>query len=195
MTRKLFVFTLILVMLTSSSALGVMRIDTSRGIPRGSLNPSRTLPSDPRLPEYDNPTELDLDGPLHISFKGVFRGIDKQKDYVAFVFVITPKKDMMLNTGRSELFDGNGTRFADWHRVWIGYDNSNNREIIAEIPMRMVRWHKMPSNIAGELPTIARVNFIFNNSSLQYRNIKAEKWSVWEELANNLGMSSNLLEP
>ncbi|MBQ7220488.1 MAG: hypothetical protein IJS28_05865 [Synergistaceae bacterium] len=163
---------------------------------REDIHAPRVIPFDSKLPKYDNPTEIDLeDGNLHISFKGVFRGIDKQKDYVAFVFVITPKKDMMLNTGRSELFDGNGTRFADWHRVWIGYDNSNNREIIAEIPMRMVRWHKMPSNIAGELPTIARVNFIFNNSSLQYRNIKAEKWSVWEELANNLGMSSNLLEP
>lgn len=197
MTRKLFVFTLILVMLTSSSALGVMRIDTSRGIPRGSLNPSRTLPSDPRLPNYDNPTELDLDGPLHISFKGVFRQLNEQKqptDYIAFVFVATPQNDMRLGVDRSELYDGSGTRFNP-DEIWIGRERTSEREIIGGIPMRICVWFRVPPEESDLLPTVARVNITFNGKSSQYRNIVTEDASIWEGLAEELRLNKSLLRP
>ena len=197
MTRKLFVFTLILVMLSSSSASGVMRIDTGRGIPRDSLKPSRTIPSDPRLPAYDNPTEIDLDGPLHISLKGVFRQVNDQKqptDYIAFVFVATPQEDMRLEVGRSELYDGNGTRFS-YNEIWIGRERTIGREIIGGIPMRVCVWFRVPASESELLPTVARVDIGFNEKVFRFRNIVTEDVSVWAVLAEELRLNKSLWRP
>ena len=190
MTRKLFVIALLFVMIASVPASGVMVFGNPE--PEPAPNSPRVIPSDPKLPPYDNPAEIDLDGPLHISFKGAFRRVknNKPNNYVAFCFVAVPQQDMILEVNQSEeLFDGKARRFhrGNWTPD-IGVEETRRREIIAGIPIQIRFGFDMPVNAAGELPSIARVSFQFNGKWFQFRNIKTEEWSVWEGIAQELGL-------
>ncbi len=183
--RRLLVFALMLAVMSSVQAEGFSVPSHVQEI----TGSQRVIPSDPKLPKYDNPTEFDLeDGNLHISFKGVFRGIKDAEEFIGFMFVAVPKKDMYLNTGCSEMFDSKGTRFNDWGNPWIGRENTWGREIIADIPMLVSFWLRVRPSDAGQLPTIARVNFAFNDQGYQFRNIKVEDWPVWEGIRQELGL-------
>ena len=184
--RRVFVIVLMLAVMASVPALGFV-------VPapdiQDNTSSTRIIPSDPKLPKYDNPTEIDLeDGNLHISFQGVFRGTGDDKELIAFIFVATPKKDMRLYLDRSEMFDSRGTRFTDWRNTWIGRERTTDREIIADIPMVIMRWLRVRPSDSSEFPTVARVNFRFNGQWFQYRNIKVEEWSVWENIRQELGL-------
>ena len=152
---------------------------------------TRIIPSDPKLPKYDNPTEIDLeDGNLHISLKGVFRQFEKDNKpnkYVVFCFVAVPKKDIVIDIDESELFDSKARRYA--RRVCtpaIGVEFTWRRELIEGIPIQIQIGYEMPESVAGVLPSIARVNFTFNGQIFQFRNIKAEEWAVWENIKHEL---------
>ena len=189
--KRFFVLALAIVMTASSSAFGVMIFDTQEN--RENTISARIIPSDPKLPKYDNPTEIDIDdGNLHISFKGAFRHLDKNSKpdkYVVFCFVAHPKKDMEIHVDQSELFDSKARRFK--RGKWtpdIGIEATNKREIIADIPIQIRLGFDMPVNASEMLPSIARVSFRFNGQWFQFRNIKAEEWSVWRELRKELGL-------
>ena len=187
--RRLIVALLLVIMASGSASAFVVPSPEPEIV-----STAREIPSDPKLPKYNNPTEIDLeDGKLHISFKGAFRRhVDKDKkpdNCIVFCFVATPKRDMMLKIAQSELFDGKATRFDRGN--WIpgmGQEGTWEREIIEGIPLSIRFGYEMPESRAGLLPTIARVNFTFNGQTFQFRNIKAEEWSVWEEIAQNLGI-------
>ena len=189
--RKLLLLALMSVAMFSGAACGFV-------IPSPSPEPEdvhapRVIPSDPKLPKYDNPAEIDLeDGNLHISFKGVFRQFEKDNKpnkYVVFCFVAVPKKDIVIDIDESELFDGKARRYA--RRVCtpaIGAEFTWRREIIEGIPIQIQIGYEMPEPVAGVLPSIARVNFTFNGQIYQFRNLKTEEWQVWKELAQELGI-------
>ena len=186
MTRKLFVIALLFVMIASVPASGVMVFGNPE--PEPAPNSPRVIPSDPKLPPYDNPAEIDLDGPLHISFKGVFRGVGNNKDLICFIFVALPQNDMRLRLDRRDAYDGKGRKLNNWQNVWIGDERTTDREIIGYIPIVISRWLKVPASTYGELPTIARAEFCFNGKWFQFRNIKTEEWSVWQGIAQELGL-------
>ena len=184
--RRLLLLALMYVVMASGAASGF--VIPSPSPEQEDLHAPRVIPSDPKLPKYDNPFEIDLDGGLHISFKGVFRGLDKNKDLVAFMFVALPQNDMQLWLNKRDVFDGKGTRFNNWGNAWIGRENTAEREIIGAIPIAITRWLKMPAAEAGDFPTISRAEFCFNNKWFQYRNIKVEPWTVWQDIAQELGL-------
>lgn len=188
MKTKFFIFALIFVVLSVGCAFGAIEFYTpeENNAPTASKN---FVENDPKLKPYDNPTEFDVaDGQLHISFKGVFRGENKDKDFLVFVFVVTPQKDMRIFLNRSEMYDNKGTKFDNWNNTWIGKENTTNREIIANIPIKIERWLKVPLSESSALPTIARVNFAFNDEWFQFRNIKVKELSLWENLRQELGL-------
>lgn len=153
---------------------------------------TRQVPVDTRLPTYENPSEFDLgDGYIHMSLKGVFRQIDdkgKPSDYIAFVFVATPLKDIDIKIEQSELFNGKGKRFRDKGKPRIGDENVWEREIIAGIPMKIYVRFKVPVAESEILPVVARVNIRFNGEWYQFRNIRTEEWSIWEEIRKELDL-------
>ena len=104
--RKIFVLAVVSIVVISSCAFGAQL----RGVRVSSEG--REIPSDPMLPVYENPKEIDLlRDKLHISFKGAFRGIDdsgKLTDWVYFAFTVKGEKDKYLAVGQSELFDSKG---------------------------------------------------------------------------------------
>ena len=189
--RKLLALALMSAVMASGSACGF--VIPSPSPEQEDVHAPRVIPSDPKLPKYDNPTEIDLeDGNLHISFKGAFRHLDKDSKpdkYVVFCFVALPKKDMELRVEQSELFDGKARRFrrGNWTPD-IGNEETSRREIIEGIPIQIRMGFDMPVSTAELLPTIARVSFRFNGQWFQFRNIKAEEWQVWKELAQELGI-------
>ncbi|MBQ3446620.1 MAG: hypothetical protein IJG37_03135 [Synergistaceae bacterium] len=81
-----------------------------------------------------------------------------------------------------EMHDSKGTKYSEWLNTWIGGENTERREIIASVPVRIMKWLRVPVSKAGEYPTIARVTFTFNDKRCQYRNIKVEDRDVWEGL-------------
>ena len=153
---------------------------------------TRIIPSDPKLPKYDNPTEIDLeDGNLHISFQGVFRNVDDEgapNDYLAFMFMATPKKDMTINISQSELFDGRAKRFTGNSTPYIAHEWTWEREILEGIPVQIAIYFRVPIQESELLPSVARVKICFNGQWYQFRNIKAEDWAVWKELKQELGL-------
>ena len=187
--RRLLVIALMIMVMASGSASAFVVPSPEPG----SVSTAREIPSDPKLPKYDNPTEIDLeDGNLHLSLKGVFRQFgkdNKPNKYVVFCFVAIPKKDIVIAIDESELFDGKSRRYN--RRTCtpaIGVEFTWRREIIEGIPIQVQIGYEMPESVAGLLPTIARVNFTFNGQTFQFRNIKAEEWPVWEEIAQSLGL-------
>ena len=149
----------------------------------------REIPSDPKLPKYDNPAKIDLeDGKLCIRFQGLFRGTGEDKDWIAFVFIERPENDMRLSLDESEGFDGKGERLNDWGNWYVGRERTREREIIGAITMPVIKWLRVPASEYGEFPTIARVNFAFNGQWYQFRNIRTEEWQVWESLKQELGL-------
>ncbi|MBQ7220487.1 MAG: hypothetical protein IJS28_05860 [Synergistaceae bacterium] len=186
--RKLAVLALVLSVMASVPASGFVVPDNAPDIHEG-IHAPRVIPSDPKLPKYDNPTEIDIDGGLHISLKGVFRQVKEKQptDWIAFIFVAVPQNDMVISIGQSDIYDGSGNRFTDRSTPLIGRDVTWEREIIGGIPMRVCVWFKMPPSESSVLPSIARVNINFNGKDNQFRNIKTEEASVWESIAEELG--------
>ena len=188
MKTKFFIFALIFVVLSASCALGAIEFYTpeENNAPAASKN---FVENDPRLKPYDNPTEFDVDdGQLHISFKGVFRREEKNKDWISFVFVATPHKDMEIRVDQSEMYDNKARSFNNSDYPTIGVERRWNRELIEEIPVKIYMSFKVPSSESEILPTIARVNFAFNGQWVQFRNIKVKEWDLWESLRQELGL-------
>lgn len=184
--RKIFVLAVISIVVISSCAFGAQR----RGVRVSSEG--REIPSDPMLPVYDNPKEIDLlKDKLHISFKGAFRGIDdlgKLTDWVYFAFTVKGEKDKYLAVGQSELFDSKGNSYK-YHAVpKIGSEHVFGRDIAAEITVPVLVGVNMPIRDAGEFPTVSNITITFNKRAFQYRNIVVENWEILDELEQELGL-------
>ena len=188
--RRLLLLALMSVVMASGSACGF--VIPSPSPEQEDLHAPRVIPSDPKLPKYDNPTEIDLeDGNLHISFKGVFRNVDSKgqpTDSLAFMFVAVSSKDMTINLDQSELFDGRAKIFTGYSTPYIAHDWTWQREILEGIPAQIAMFFRVPIQESELLPSVARVNIRFNGQWFQFRNIKAEEWQVWKELKQELGL-------
>ena len=151
---------------------------------------ARQLPQDPFLPSYVNPQEADLKkGKLHVSLKGVFRGVDplgNPDNWVYFAFTAEPQEDMYLAVGQSELFDSRSREYKYRSVPDIGGERLFGRNVVAGIRVPVLVGVNMPLAEAGEFPSVSRVTITFNGEALQFRNIVAEDWSVWESLRETL---------
>ena len=165
--------------------------DAAKKINKKQYTPRRLL-SSINLPKYENPSEVDIErGKLHISFKGVFRGIDNfgnPNDWLYFAFTVRPENDMYLAVGQSEMFDSKAERYKYYSVPQIGSERAFGRELIAGVTVPVLVGVNVPVSTAGEMPSVSRMTVTFNKESLQYRNIIAEEWQTWEELKESLGI-------
>ena len=185
---------LALVFIISGSALGASRKSSA---PAKIYTP-RQIPQDLFLPHYANPQEVDImKGKMHVSFKGLFRGVDewgRSGDWVYFAFAVTPQEDMYLAVSQSELFD-NHANIYKYHAVPdIGGVRAFGREIIAGITVPVLLGVNMPLSEAGEYPSVSRITVTFNDEALQFRNIIAEDWGTWQELRETLALKDGAHE-
>ena len=192
MKFKIFITALLISALISGCAYAA-RISIPGENENTSVATKNYIENDPRLPAYENPTEFDVeDGDIHISFKGVFRGLNTQtnepSDSIYFAFVVTSKRDINLRLDQSELFDHRATRFRRNERPYIGNESTWERELLEGIPMRVICWFNVPIKESEILPTIARTNIRFNGQWVQFRNIKVQDRSLWKLLEKELGL-------
>lgn len=182
MSRK--VLALILVLVLSGTAFAAKRK------PRNTEYVGRLIPSDSRLPEYDNPVETDVSkGKLHISFKGAFRAEDDKgfpTDWVYFVFRVKAQEDMPLTVEQSEAFDGQAHRYQYYAVPKISEEHAFRRDIIAGVSVPVLVGVNMPVAEAGELPSVSRITVTFNKESLDFRNVRVEEWQILEGLREGL---------
>lgn len=180
MSRKIFAAVFVIVICLCGNAFAASRTKSQQ------VYKGRNIPSDPMLPSYENPTEVDIaKGKIHISFKGAFRAIDdkgRATDWVYFMFEAKAQEDMYFGVEQSELFDGEQKTYMYRSVPRIGEDRTFGREIIASVNVPVILGVNMPLSEAGELPSISRVTFTFNKEKLEYRNVKVEEWDVWEEM-------------
>ena len=141
---------------------------------------------------YNNPLEINRDNKnLHISFRGAFRQLNEKNktgDYIAFCFIVRSKQDMIIRVDESEAFDSNGTRFIERWGWRIGREETREREIIAEIPIKAECYIKIPPSESENLPLISRVNFRFNGQWYQFRNIQVQDWREWDRIKRDEGI-------
>ncbi|MBQ7220489.1 MAG: hypothetical protein IJS28_05870 [Synergistaceae bacterium] len=180
--RRLLVIALVLVLAGSASGFVV---------PSPVHDTLRVIPSDPRLPAYNNPFEADMEeGMLHLSFVGAFQYFEKGApgETVDFYFTATAKNDMQITIDSGEFFDSKGRRYRHdwWHE--IGYERTSKREIIAGVPVLIKFVYRVARPSPDALPSVARVRFCFNNSWLEFRNIKLETWDTWLQVSQELGL-------
>ena len=89
---------------------------------------------------------------------------------------------------QSELYDSK-SRVYKYHSVpSIGGELAFGRELIAGITVPILVGVNMPVSEAGDFPSAARITITFNDDALQFRNVVAEDWSVWENLRDTLGL-------
>ncbi|MBQ7544364.1 MAG: hypothetical protein IJT02_05400 [Synergistaceae bacterium] len=185
MTRKIAVLAVIAVMLTCGSSEAA-----KKKVPAVTYTP-REIPSSMLLPPFKNPVEADLrKSKLHISFKGAFRGIDKEgepNDWVYLAFIARPQKDMYLAVGQSELFDGTGRRYMYRSIPKIGSEHVFGRNIVGGVAVPVLVGVNMPIAEAGDLPSIARVTVTFSGETLEFRNVQSEEGYIWEEVRDTEG--------
>ncbi len=181
---RIFALALVLGVLCGS-AQEVM-IFTPSEPPQVPAKTPRAVQNDPRLPTYDNPIESDLaGGELHVSFLAV------------------SKKDMVLRVEKdNDIFDGRGRKYhcPDWKilrgsdgrkygvHTSIGSERTSDREIIAGIMTPIEFQFLMDPASGGTLPTIGRARFCFNGEWLEFRNLKVQDSSLWEEIRTALGL-------
>ena len=180
------IFALVLVWaVLCGSAQGVMIFSPSEP-PQVPAKTSRAVQNDPRLPAYDNPIESDLaGGEFHVSFLAV------------------SKKDMVLRVEKdNDIFDGRGRKYhcpdgeplrgsdgADYAVFTnIGSEETHDREIIAGIMTPIEFQFLMDPASGGTLPTIGRARFCFNGEWVEFRNLKVQDSSLWEEIRTELGL-------
>ena len=182
MTRKIIALSIIIIVLASTSACASSKAAKKEYI-------GRDIPSDPTLPSYENPQEIDIKvkkKKLHISFKGVFRGIDdsgRLTDWVYFAFTAQPQDNMYFAVGQTELFDSHAKVYR-YHAVpRIGTEHVFGRNIVGGITVPVLVGVNMPIAEAGEFPTISQVTIMFNKKAFQYRNIVVEDWETYEGLS------------
>lgn len=188
MTRKIFVIILSFASILYSCVEG-------RAFLYDTIN---FVENDIRLPFYDNITELDVNNNLHMSLKGVFRQRDDKNnptDWIAFVFVADARRDTTLKIDQTELVDGEGEIFRIGGISWIGRDLTWSREIVADIPVRVCVWFKVPVNLSREFPTVGRVSILFNGRGFEFRNIITQDADKWSELAQRLKLSESIYMP
>lgn len=180
MTRKIIALFIVITLLASGNAFGASRKSSK---PEKTYS-ARDIPQDPFLPVYANPQETDISkGKMHLSFKGVFRGIDDlgmPDDWVYFAFSAKPEEDMTLAVSQSELFDGKARAYKYYAVPSIGGERAFERELIAGISVPVLVGVNMPLSEAGEYPSVSRITITFNGEALQFRNVIAEDWETWE---------------
>ena len=166
------------------------------GAPRKPARPAkmytaRNIPQDHSLPAYANPQEADISkGKIHISFKGVFRGVDDYdmpSDWVYLAFTAEPQEDIYLAVNPSELYDSKSRIYKDHAVPDIGGERTFERELIAGITVPVLVGVNMPISESGESVSVSRITVTFNEEALQFRNIVIEDWSVWESLKSSFG--------
>ena len=186
MTRKVLVLALVIVMCVCGCSCAAKRTHTkAQPVYKG-----RNIPSDPSLPQYDNPSEVDVsDGKLHLSFKGAFRSVDDNgypTNWVYFAFVALAQEDMSLTVAQSELYDSKAKIYR-YHSVpKIGDEHTFKRELIAGVRVPVLVGVNMSLTEAGEFPSVSRITITFNKESFAFRNIQTEEWYTWEELQEGM---------
>ena len=186
MTRKIFVIVMVMVLTVCGTSFAARRTQTK---PQPAYK-GRNIPSDPSLPVYENPSEIDVSGgKLHLSFKGAFRAIDEKgypANWVYFAFIASPQEDLSLTVAQSELFDSKAKRYRYYSVPKIGNEHTFKRELIAGVRVPLLVGVNMPLTEAGELPAVSRITLTFNKESFDYRNIQTEEWYIWEELQEGM---------
>ena len=186
MTRKIFVIVMVLSLSVCSCSFAAKRTQTR---PEPAYK-GRNIPSDPSLPAYENPSEIDVSGgKLHLSFKGAFRALDDKgypTNWVYFAFTALPQEDISLSVSQSELFDSKGKRYRYYSVPKIGEEHTFKRELIAGVRVPVLVGVNMPVSEAGEFPAVSRITLTFNKESFNYRNIQTEEWYIWEELQEGM---------
>ncbi|CAM1378388.1 hypothetical protein [Fretibacterium fastidiosum] len=127
----------------------------------------------------DEAMERELEGGIHVTFLGAFRGAnDDNKNYIFFRFIVEPQQDTTLKVDGNSFFDDNGNEFNWNYDAYIGNASTREREIIGGIKTPVVFLYHMDASYGN--PFLARMTFYFNGNELVFRNVQVQDKSKKE---------------
>jgi len=120
----------------------------------------------------DESMERELEGGIHVTFVGAFRGANDNKNYIFFRFIVESQQDTTLEIGSGSAFDDNGNKFEGSNYRYIGNEDTASREIIGGIKTPVA--FRYDINASYGTPLLTRMTFKFNGKELVFRNVQVQ---------------------
>ena len=154
-----------------------------------------TVPTEsPARPSHKSKYSFETDGNIHVDFAGVVRDTKAKGEALNCVFsffLVTPQKDTKLEAASDSIFDSLGRKFEGPAGISI-IGNGNPSEIIGGVPTLVWIVHIVPAR-HGELPVFAKMNFQFNGTPVEIRNVKTQDWESWKQKLSEIPMFESWL--
>lgn len=154
-----------------------------------------TVPAEsPARPSHKSKYSFEINGNIHVDFAGVVRDTKAKGEALNCVFsffLVTPQKDTKLEVASDSLFDSLGRKFEGPAGISI-IGNGNPSEIIGGVPTLVWIVHIVPAR-HGELPVFAKMNFQFNGTPVEIRNVKTQEWESWKQKLSEIPMFESWL--
>jgi hypothetical protein len=109
--------------------------------------------------------EREVEGGIKITLQEI--SIDGE--YTWFKYIAMSEGDTKIRIDAGELFDNNGNMFSANATIFIGNQNTSQREIIGGVPTRVWLRYKLGEKYVAE--HFARISVFFNKENLTFRDV------------------------